>query len=533
MTIISNYEYRVVIYLRRSKKNSENMSIEDQNYAIKKEIDRRGWKIVAPPYIDIDSAQTVDNLKNFNRMCEDAKKGLFDIIIVWDLNRFNRYPDDPIKFELLKYYQVQIFSLSAPVEPDHPDKINLYRDDRAMVQGMGNINSHIQINEMVRKFRRGLEGKVRSGRVAKPKNKRFGYTYKHEEVNERGVDYIAPDEKEGKIVPIIFDLYVFKGFGDRKVAAELNEMGIPTKNRSKWQAGTVRGILTNRLYCGYTEWGKTITRKKIKGSNGRDKNLRRETDIDERTISKIDVNQEKYYKPLVSEEIFNMARVERKKRQKIGKASFSKALLVGVLRCKEHKCTMVGHQRPKDYKKGVSKYTCSYRHTGRVKECPNAEITMTIVDDIVVKKIIGFIDDDVIINEYVNNQKEKEIMLLKEKILACENEIVSKSKEQDKIIELYKKDLIDIDKFSEEKKEIDDEKNKINMQIKLHKVELNKAKNLKANVKKIIDIKELYNNYRDNKTQIKNLILSVVDRVEVMQKGIGVNRIYDIDIFFK
>lgn len=55
-------------------------------------------------------------------------------------------------------------------------------------------------------------------------------------------------KKKQKLVKEIFESYVYKGWGTTKIAQDLNDRGIRTKDKAKWvQNGIVR-MLKSYLY---------------------------------------------------------------------------------------------------------------------------------------------------------------------------------------------------------------------------------------------------------------------------------------------
>ena len=73
----------------------------------------------------------------------------------------------------------------------------------------------------------------------------FGYTRK------RGK--LSIDENEVYTVRAIYSLYI-QGNSMDKIANDLNNAGVPSKNGGKWYKSTIYGILHNPLYAGYVRW---------------------------------------------------------------------------------------------------------------------------------------------------------------------------------------------------------------------------------------------------------------------------------------
>lgn len=80
---------RCVIYARYSCERQTEQSIEGQLFDCRKYAERNGLNVV-DTYIDHATTATNDNRAAFQKMINDSKKQLFDVIIVWKLDRFSR-----------------------------------------------------------------------------------------------------------------------------------------------------------------------------------------------------------------------------------------------------------------------------------------------------------------------------------------------------------------------------------------------------------------------------------------------------------
>ena len=94
---------KAVIYARYSSDNQREESIEGQIRECKAYAERNSITILSS-YIDRAFSAKTDNRPDFQRMIKDSAKGLFDVIIVWKLDRFarNRYDSAHYKAILKK-----------------------------------------------------------------------------------------------------------------------------------------------------------------------------------------------------------------------------------------------------------------------------------------------------------------------------------------------------------------------------------------------------------------------------------------------
>ena len=89
---------KAVIYARYSSDNQREESIEGQlrectAYCQKNEI------TIVRTYIDRALSAKTDNRPDFQRMIKDSAKGLFDVVLVWKLDRFARNRYDSARYK--------------------------------------------------------------------------------------------------------------------------------------------------------------------------------------------------------------------------------------------------------------------------------------------------------------------------------------------------------------------------------------------------------------------------------------------------
>lgn len=533
-TTTQNDIFIPVSYLRVSKPgqndhNKEKYSIDDQKRDVLSLIRDKGWNQPLEFYIDLDSGQELGSRENFLRMMDDAAKKKFNLIIVWDANRLGRNPTESnmIQDKLLQEHGVQVYSIGQPVEPDRPDNINFNRDDRTIVQQTSAMVAKLQTNEMTRKFKRAMEGKTLNGRIPKPGTKVYGLKCGVKLVGDKAILFKETEKSEARIVKMVYEWYCHDDYGDRKIAEKLNEMKVPSTKGLLWSSTTVSNILKNPIYCGKAVWNRSkVAGYRASEVEGRKrKTIRRNIPFEDWII--VDVKN-KTFNPIVSEKLFNLAREKRLQRRKIGKASYSKSLLVGIMKCKVHKCGMVAHVRQIGYKKGLSKYSCGHKHTGRVKDCPNAQITMRTIDELVIKQITELIDNDALIEKYVEKQNREVSRRIRDEIVNLEKKIEDLKKKKERIYHAYEQGSYTLEEFNIRKGEIT---NSLEHAINLAKEKsalLDKREKALINNRRLGEIKKYSKQLAENKTVIRGILLSVIDRIEVQQKETET----EIDIFF-
>jgi len=94
---------KAVIYARYSSDNQREESIEGQLRECTAFAEKSGFTVLQH-YIDRAFSAKTDNRPEFQHMIKDSDKRLFDVIIVWKLDRFsrNRYDSAKSKISLIK-----------------------------------------------------------------------------------------------------------------------------------------------------------------------------------------------------------------------------------------------------------------------------------------------------------------------------------------------------------------------------------------------------------------------------------------------
>ena len=138
---------KAVIYARYSSDNQREESIEGQLRECKEYAEKNDMLIV-DTYIDRALSAKTDNRPEFQRMIKDSTSGLFDIILVWKLDRFarNRYDSAYYKAQLKKN-GVRVISAKETIS-DGPEGIIL----ESMLEGYAEYYSA----ELSQKIIRGM-----------------------------------------------------------------------------------------------------------------------------------------------------------------------------------------------------------------------------------------------------------------------------------------------------------------------------------------------------------------------------------------
>ena len=128
---------KAVIYARYSSDSQREESIEGQLRECKEYAERNGITVLST-YIDRALSAKTDTRPDFPRMIKDSAKGLFDIVLVWKLDRFarNRYDSAHYKAILKKNGVKVVSAKEAIAEGKDPESIViLWNQDKTEIVG--------------------------------------------------------------------------------------------------------------------------------------------------------------------------------------------------------------------------------------------------------------------------------------------------------------------------------------------------------------------------------------------------------------
>ncbi len=223
----------VVLYLRFSSNKQNETSIEGQRKVCLDFADSKGY-VVTEEYIDREKSASKDIEKrtSFLEMIEDAKKGRFDAVLVYKMDRFSRNT-----YETAHYMHVleeRGISLLTAIEGGNGDT----PEDKLIRQVMIGFSAYYS-EELSQKTVRGMRIIASKGQVPGG-NRLYGYNI----VDKKYV----PNEKEAPIVKEIFQR-VLKGEPIKDIADDLSARGVIYR-KNKFNTQNISQLLTFRGYLG-------------------------------------------------------------------------------------------------------------------------------------------------------------------------------------------------------------------------------------------------------------------------------------------
>ena len=334
-----------IIYARYSSDNQREESIDGQIRECKEFAEKNDIRII-DTYIDRALSAKTDNRPSFQQMIKDSSKGLFDVIIVWKLDRFarNRYDSAHYK-NILKKNGVKVISATEAISSG-AEGILL----ESMLEGYAEYYSA----ELAEKINRGLtenalKCKYNGGSVA------FGYMIdddQHFKINPT----LAP------VVLNIFNDYI-SGKTQKEIRDKLNNKGLKNANGREFTINNISKILTNRRYVGNYIYKDVVIENGIPA--------------------------------IVPNDVFDKVQemIATNKRAPSRHKAVDDYLLTTKLYCGKCKSFMVGESENARGRR-YSYYKCV--STKLNKTCDKKAVKKDWIEDIVIYQVMKFIDDDLL-----------------------------------------------------------------------------------------------------------------------------------------
>ena len=247
--------YRVSTDKQVDYKDNHEADIPMQRKACHKFAEQMGWEIVHEEQEDGVSGHKVraENRDKIQTIKELARKGKFDILLVFMFDRIGRIADEtPFVVEWFVKNGIQVWSTQEGEQrfDNHIDKLlNYIRFWQADGESeKTSIRTKTSMGQLVE------EGHFKGGCAA------YGYDLvKTGRFNKRKHEVydLKINESEAAVVRLMFDKYTKEGFGSWRIANFLNEKGYRNRSGEKWVQASVRTILSNLTYTGVLRCGES------------------------------------------------------------------------------------------------------------------------------------------------------------------------------------------------------------------------------------------------------------------------------------
>ncbi|MBR5346364.1 MAG: recombinase family protein [Deltaproteobacteria bacterium] len=228
---------RVTFYARVSTDKDEQLNSLDNQVKYYQELigKNKAW-IYVPGYVDEGlSGISTKKRENFNRMVEDGKAGLFDLIITKEITRFARNTLDSIQ------YTRELLSSGVAVFFQN-DGINTLDEDSELRLTIMSGIAQDELRKLSSRVRFGHQQAIKSS-VVLGNSRIIGY--------KKANKHLEIDETEAPMVRELFALYATDKYSMKQIEQIFWDKGYRNMNGNKIAHGTMSNIIANPKYKGY------------------------------------------------------------------------------------------------------------------------------------------------------------------------------------------------------------------------------------------------------------------------------------------
>ena len=340
-----------VIYARYSSDNQREESIEGQIRECTAYAEKNGITVVKH-YIDRAISAKTDNRPQFQQMIKDSERKLFDIVLVWKLDRFARNRYDSARYKTqLKKNGVKLMSATEIIS-DGPEGIIL----ESVLEGYAEYYSADLSEKVVRGMtENALKGKYNGGAVP------IGYVI---DAKQR----FQPDFLTAPFVAEAFKRYN-EGATMTEIRDWLNKHHVKNPRGGSMTYNTVQHMLNNRRYIGELKYRDILIADAIP--------------------------------PLVSAELFQevQEKMAKNKKAPARRKAEDDYLLTTKLFCGHCGALMFGESGTSRTGDVHRYYKCAAAK--KRKSCSKKTVRKQWLEDLVVNETMKLIQDDAVINSLV------------------------------------------------------------------------------------------------------------------------------------
>ena len=340
-----------VIYARYSTDSQREESIEGQIRECTAYAEKNGFTVVKH-YIDRAVSAKTDNRPQFQQMIKDSERGIFDVIIVWKLDRFARNRYDSARYKTqLKRNGVKLVSATEVISAG-PEGIIL----ESVLEGYAEYYSADLSEKVVRGMtENALKGIYNGGTIP------FGYM----------IDETRHYQPDPLLAPYVEQ--TFQKYADGATMTDLRDWlkahNIKNSMGGEMSYNTIQRMLSNRRYIGELR-------------------LR-------------DVVQPNAIPALVSEDLFNKVQEKLTKNKKAPARHKAEDtyLLTTKLYCGKCGALMFGESGVSHTGKMYTYYKCAAAK--KKKTCDKKAVRKQWLEDLVVNETMKLVEDDASMNAII------------------------------------------------------------------------------------------------------------------------------------
>ena len=495
---IYDISLRVTFYARVSSEKDEQLNSLDNQISYYRNFIKKNanWEFVEG-YIDEGlSGISTKKRENFHNMVNDAKAGLFDLVITKEITRFARNTLDSIRYtrDLLSY-GVGVFFQN--------DNINTLDEDSELRLTIMSGIAQDELRKLSSRIKFGHQEAIKKN-VVLGNSRIFGYR----KDNKR----LVIDEKEAEMIRELFTLYATDSYSMKQIEEIFWNKGYRNNNGKRICHSTMSNTISNPKYKGYYVGNKV---KIVDMFTKKQKFL----PPDEWVMFKDETGE--IVPAIVSEELWEQANAVLKRRSRDVKNRQNKCnhpnLLTGKMYCTH--CGKLYYRKDSKDRKGnvLSRWICSGKINNGADSCPSFTIYEEEIKEVLYEVFKDTAEDArLIIEEYTNMYAEilakdtssGELQKLKDRLNLL-------SKKKSKLLEYNIAGQISDRDFVEMNKQISEESAEIYSTIEEMENEINSRAGYKQKIEEIKTILQKAESEASNKMIDSAFVNRYIDKIYV------------------
>lgn len=495
---IYDISLRVTFYARVSSEKDEQLNSLDNQISYYRNFIKKNanWEFVEG-YIDEGlSGISTKKRENFHNMVNDAKAGLFDLVITKEITRFARNTLDSIQYtrDLLSY-GVGVFFQN--------DNINTLDEDSELRLTIMSGIAQDELRKLSSRIKFGHQEAIKKN-VVLGNSRIFGYR----KDNKR----LVIDEKEAEMVRELFTLYATDSYSMKQIEEIFWNKGYRNNNGKRICHSTMSNTISNPKYKGYYVGNKV---KIVDMFTKKQKFLPPE----EWVMFKDETGE--IVPAIVSEELWERANSVLKRRSRDVKNRQNKCnhpnLLTGKMYCTH--CGKLYYRKDSKDRKGnvLSRWICSGKINNGADSCPSFIIYEEEIKEVLYEVFKDTAEDArLIIEEYTNMYAEilakdtssGELQKLKDRLNLL-------SKKKSKLLEYNIAGQISDRDFVEMNKQISEESAEIYSAVEEMENEINSRAGYKQKIEEIKTILQKAESEASNKMIDSAFVNRYIDKIYV------------------
>ena len=243
----------VLDYLRKSQSDDPSLSVEEVLQKHEKILDGMAEELLGgkvPPqnrFYEVVSGETIKGRPEIQKILRLIESPKYKAIMCVEPQRLTRGDLEDIGYmmKLLKHTNTLVITQTRVY--DLRDEYDWDAFERELKRG----NEYLEYYKKIQ--RRGRLLSVSQGNYI-GSTPPYGFDKISVTDGKRKCPTLKENKEQADVVRIIFDLFVNKGMGRRKIANYLDDMGIKPPNSEHWSTETIREILTNIHHIGKVRW---------------------------------------------------------------------------------------------------------------------------------------------------------------------------------------------------------------------------------------------------------------------------------------